>query len=289
MRIVDSTKSVSRRMLIGAAFWVVLGAVAGVLLVVAAVGRPAIGVIDLPIAISDTETTKKIVRMMDYARDSRDIKGVVLRIDSPGGSAVLVEEIYLALSQLRAAKPVVTTVDRMALSGGYYIGVASDYFYVKPTSFVGNIGVRMGLPDDEEVTEDQITTGPYKDMGISRLDAVRMLDLAKEGFVRVVMKERGERLKMAKDEVANGRMYLGLEAVKLGLVDRIGSTSDALDKAAALARVSGYSVVDIAERLDITLFEPFFFFQGEAPPAQRSVAWDAAPRIFYLDSDRAVR
>ena len=134
MKWLDSIRTIAVRVLRSLILWLVVGATVGVLLVVGMVGRPAVGLIRIPLAISSTETTKDIVRMMAYARDTREIQAVVLEIDSPGGSAVLVEEIYLALNDLRQVKPVVTSIDRMALSGGFYIGVASDFIYAKPTS-----------------------------------------------------------------------------------------------------------------------------------------------------------
>ncbi|MFC1962531.1 S49 family peptidase [Chloroflexota bacterium] len=287
MKWLDRVGIVAVRVLRSLILWLVVGAAVGVLLFVGVVGRPAVGLIRIPLAISLPETTKDIVRMMAYARETREIKAVVLEIDSPGGSAVLVEEIYLALNDLRQVKPVVTSIDRMALSGGFYIGVASDFIYAKPTSMVGNIGVWMTLPEEEAVTEGLLPTGPYKAGGFSKQDAVKMLDMVKEGFVQVVMKERGEQLKLGKEEVSQGRIYLGMEGVQSGLVDKIGTTEDAAAQAARLARVANYSVVDIAERLDISYSRPLFSFESETPPIEesRGPAINPAPRFYYLYLD----
>lgn len=293
MHAFDRAKAIVVRGVRSLAFWLVLGAVVGVLFIVGAAGRPAVGLIKIPVAISSTDQTHDIVRMMNYARDSRDIKAVVLQIDSPGGSAVLLEEIYLVLTDLRRVKPVVTTVDTMALSGGYLIGVAADFIYVKPTSMIGNIGVWMRLSEQDELTDDVLPTGPYKLSGLALRDAAKMLDMVKEGFVGEVMKERGDRLKMTKEDVSQGKIYLGLEGVKLGLADKIGSTDDAIAGAAKLARVANYSVVDVAEKLNISLSLRFFFFKGDAPPVGdgRAPARDPAPRFYYLypDSREALR
>lgn len=293
MHVIDIGRAV-RRVFRSLIFWLVLGAAAGVFLIVGAAGRPAVGVIKIPVAISTIEQTQDIVRMMNYARDANDIKSVVLQIDSPGGSAVLLEEIYLALTDLRRAKPVVTTVDTMALSGGYLIGVASDFIYVKPTSMIANIGVWVTLGGREELTEDVLPSGPYKLSGLSTRDVAKMLDMVKQGFVGEVMKERGDRLKMSREEVSEGRIYLGVEGVKLGLADKIGSTDDAIARAADLARVANYGVVDVAEKLGISLQLPFFFFfEGDAPPIKNrgTPAGDPAPRFYYLypDSREALR
>ncbi|MBM2831955.1 MAG: hypothetical protein HW414_1007 [Dehalococcoidia bacterium] len=293
MHTFDRAKVIVVRGVRSLAFWLVLGAVVGVLFIVGAAGRPAVGLIKIPVAISSIEQTQDIVRMMKYSRDSRDIRAVVLQIDSPGGSAVLLEEIYLALTDLRRVKPVVTTVDTMALSGGYLIGVAADSIYVKPTSMIGNIGVWMSLQEQDELTDDVLPTGPYKLSGLALRDAAKMLEMVKEGFVGEVMKERGDRLKMTKEDVSQGKIYLGLEGVKLGLADKIGSTDDAIAGAAKLARVANYSVVDVAEKLDISLSLPFFFFKGDAPPVEDrgAPARDPAPRFYYLypDSREALR
>ncbi len=287
MKWLDSIGLIAMRVFRSLILWLVVGAAVGVLLVVGMVGRPAVGLIRIPLAISSPETTKDIVRMMAYARDTREIQAVVLEIDSPGGSAVLVEEIYLALNDLRQVKPVVTSIDRMALSGGFYIGVASDFIYAKPTSMVGNIGVWMTLPEEEEVSEGLRPTGPYKATGFSKQDAVKMLEMVKEGFVQVVMKERGDRLKMEEEEVSQGRIYLGMEGVRSGLIDKIGSSEDAVAQAARLARVANYSVVDIAERLNISYSRPFFFFESDTPPIEesRGPAINPAPRFYYLYLD----
>jgi protease-4 len=286
MKWLDTARTIAARVFRSLILWLAVGAAAGVLLFTSVVERPAVGLIRIPVSISFADQAKDIVRMLTYARETRGIRAVVLEIDSPGGSAVLIEEIYLALNELRRVKPVVTSVDRMALSGGYYIGVASDFIYAKPTSMVGNIGVWMSLPEDEEVSEELLPTGPYKATGFSRRDAVRMLDMVKEGFVQVVMKERGERLRLEKAEVSQARIYLGMEGAKFGLVDKIGTTEDAIEQAARLARIANYNVVDIAEQLDIT-FSTFFFFESETPPIEEgpAPAVNPAPRFYYLYLD----
>lgn len=281
------------RILCSPVLWGLVGAALAIVLVLGAVRRPAVGIIKIDVAIDSSEITKDIVKMVDYARQSRDIRAVVLEIDTPGGSAVLTEEIYLQVEKLRQVKPVVTSVDSGALSGGYYIGVAAEAIFAKPTSLVGSVGVWMNTPEMEEVTEDLLPSGPYKASGISPQDAASMLQMVKEGFVGVVMKERGARLKMDKDELSQARIYVGMQALKSGLIDRIGSTEEAIAYAAGLARVANYSVVDINELLDIDLSTPSFFFESRppVPNSKASPVANQAPRFYYLylDSQQGVK
>jgi protease-4 len=205
--------------------------------------EPAVGVIAISGTIQSSTATE-VVDMLRYAAEEGKIAGVVLEVESFGGGATPTEEIYLAILHLKEKKPVVVSLTD-GLSGGYYIAAAGNYIYAKPSSFVGNVGVRWGLPSSEEVEEDLVLTGPYKATGFSIESAMDALELVKEGFLQAVIVQRGERLKMTKEELSQARVYTGVEAMNNGLVDAIGARPDALAKVAELAGLRTYKVVDI--------------------------------------------
>ena len=159
------------------------------------------------------------------------------------------ENLYLRMLKLRERKPVVVSTGSTAASGGYMAAVAANYIYVKPTSFVGNVGVvfvesRPSTPD-----ERLIYTGPAKLTGSAGRTFTAMTEIMKDYFIQIVMSQRGDRLSVGPDELAKGRLYLGAEGVRIGLVDAIGTDLDAIEKAAELAGVSHYDMVDVNEQV----------------------------------------
>ena len=111
--------------------WIALPLIVGIL-ISAAIPRPVIGVIYLDDAIYST-TARDLITQIIFAREHTNIRAVVLAIDSPGGTVVDTEAVYLELARLRRIKPVVTSVGSMAASGAYYLSVGSDFIYAKPT------------------------------------------------------------------------------------------------------------------------------------------------------------
>ncbi|MBI5253594.1 MAG: S49 family peptidase, partial [Euryarchaeota archaeon] len=144
------------------------------------------------------------------------------------------------------------SIDSIGASGAYYAAVASNYIYAKPTSIVGSVGVVTKLPAPEKVDEDTITTGPFKEMGASRRDWVYQASMVGESFQQAVLLQRKDKLKMSKEELARGEIYIGTLGHRYGLIDEIGSTSDAIEKAAELAGIANYKVIDIAKEMNLT-------------------------------------
>lgn len=206
--------------------------------------RNLVGVIRVDGAITSTEVTGRITTAINWAIQNSSVKAVVLSIDSPGGFAHLVEQVYLDALALKERKPVVASVVS-ALSGGYYIAVAADYIYVHPTSMVGNVGVIGVAPDNFLPSEKNLETGPYKAAGFSRLLFPFNLSHALDNFAGAVEEGRGGRLKLSSLELRKGMIYLGSEAVEVGLVDAIGSLQKAADHAASEAGLVTYRLVDI--------------------------------------------
>jgi protease-4 len=197
-----------------------------------------------------------ISQALEQAEKDRSVHAVVLDIVSPGGEVTASEELYFAVLKLRAKKPVIASVDELAASGAYYIASAADQIYAKAASVVGNIGVISVLPDQDLVDEELVTTGPFKLSGGTPQEQVRRMDMLKESFLAAVLAQRGDRLRVGPEILSRGEIYLGLQAQQQGLVDEIGSQSEAVAAAARLARLRSYEVVDRTPQLpdELSLF-----------------------------------
>jgi len=206
---------------------------------------PNIAILTLSGVFLDQNYADDILDALQYARESNNIKAVILRIDSPGGGASATEQIYLDALRLRQQKPVVVSIGTIAASGGYYVSVASNFIYAEPTSQVGGIGAFVSLPQREELDEDVGTTGPYKATGRSRRKAVGHLEMVRQEFVKAVMSQRGERLKVSEEELSRAEIHIGVESLKYGLIDDIGTRTAAIEKAANLAGLRNYEVVEL--------------------------------------------
>jgi len=174
------------------------------------------------------------------------VKAVVVVVDSFGGYSNYVEQLYLSLKHLNERKPVVAVAVN-ALSGGYYICAAASYVFAHPSSFVGAVGVISTAPPLLVPSEVVVETGPYKHTGFSRLLFFSNLSHALDSFLLAIEEGRGSRLKASREELSRGLIYLGTEAVKLGLVDEIGTFDQALEKAVERAGLSIYKVVELGE------------------------------------------
>ena len=212
-------------------------------------GRPKIGVIDIPTTVLTEDSAFVISAFLDFARREDDIKAVVIRLNSPGSRGFAVaDKLYLETRQLREEKPVVIAVGNFAASGGYLWSLGASYVYATPGSVVGSVGAFIAFPFPslpEVPDENVIRTGPSKFLGGTRRDFVRLLDQANEAFYQMVVAERGDKLNISREELLRAGIYLGGEGVRLGLVDAIGGESDAIDKAAELAGISNYELVDV--------------------------------------------
>ncbi len=187
-----------------------------------------------------------LVKAIRTAADDETVKAIVLRVDSPGGSALASDLIWRALKQ--ADKPVVVSMGDVAASGGYYISMGADYIFAEPGTLTGSIGVvggkfaLKGLYDKIGVTTEVLTRG--KNSGLlsslegfsdSEREAMkRMLEGVYEQFVRKAA--AGRKMEYEKLEaLARGRVYSGKRAVELGLVDALGTLDDAVEHARKLA------------------------------------------------------
>ncbi|MEM4229494.1 MAG: S49 family peptidase [Thermoproteota archaeon] len=209
--------------------------------------RPGvIGILKVEGALLTTDQAAVYSQAIMEAMLNESIRGVVLKVDSPGGYADLVEQVYLDLLELKTKKPLVASVT-MALSGGYYISVASDYIYAHPSAMVGNIGVIGVGPPILVPSETVLESGAHKATGYSRLLFSFNMSRVLENFVKAVELSRGNRLKLPPSVLRRGSIYMGSEALEAGLVDELGSVESALKKVSQAAGVAKYSVVDLVE------------------------------------------
>ena len=188
--------------------------------------------------------------------DDDDVKAVVFRVNSGGGSAVASEQIRHAIKLLKAKKPVVVSMGGMAASGGYWISSPANYIFAEPTTITGSIGIFGLIPnfsglvtDKLGITFDGVTTNKFSDyetdliLGKDTDEIMQHLQTyinhGYQQFLDIVSEGRG--MKPAEvDSIAQGRVWLATDALKIKLVDKLGSLDEAVKKAAELAKVKEY-------------------------------------------------
>jgi len=225
--------------------WILVPLVLGIL-VSLLIPRPSIGVIYLNDAIYSF-SAKNLIQQISTARNSPEIRAVVLVMNSPGGTVTDTESVYREIVNLRQTKPVVTVIEGISASGGYYVSCASDYIFGKASSEIGNIGVIGTQPEKPIVMENIYSTGPYKMWGMPRDSFSRELEMMKQSFLQAVKLGRGDRLRMTDEVILRGEIYSGGDALRMGLIDALGSQTDAINKAADLAKIRHYTVKDMFE------------------------------------------
>jgi len=202
-----------------------------------------------------SENIRKAFRMA--SRDD-NVKAIVLRIDSPGGSALASEVMWQAVHAAAMDKPVIVSVGSMAASGGYYLASSGDYIFADPSAIVGSIGVVGGkfvikdLLDKLGVNTETFSRG--KNAGLFSMDTewtdrqrrmvTNWMKDTYDQFTQRVMTNRKDKIKDI-DQVARGRIFLARQAKELGMVDEIGGLTDALAYAAKEANLKDYDVKSI--------------------------------------------
>jgi protease-4 len=208
-----------------------------------------------------SENMVKAIRQIQ--RDDK-IKAVVLRVNSPGGSALASEVIHRELMLLKKKKPLIVSMGDVAASGGYYIASAADSIFALPTTITGSIGVfsmlfNVGdaLKNKLGVTFDEVKTSPFADFptGTRNLTPQEMAYMqAGVDTIYTTFKSRvsaGRKVSMEHvDSIAQGRVWTGTDAIGIGLVDRIGNLDVALKSAAAKANLKEYGIATYPERVD---------------------------------------
>jgi len=231
--------------------------------------------------------------LLEQAAANPNVKAVVLRINSPGGSAVASDQIYHAL--LDFEKPVVVWMGEMAASGGYYISCAGDHVFAHPDTLTGSIGVISQFINAEELLNEigvdvvVITSGPRKDMGSLFRGMTEeeqalwqtVTDEIYDGFVEIVAQARDLPLEDVR-ELADGRVYTGRQALELGLVDEVGMLDDAIAKAAEMGGIEGEPQVIELEFIP-SLFDTLYGLQARSqiPTLNEVLDWAGAPSVQY--------
>jgi protease-4 len=275
MKTLLSIRAEGRRLL-----WLIPAVVACVLISLL-IPKPGIGVIRLNDALYAL-TAKDLIAQIAYARQDASIRAVVLILNSPGGTVVDTEAVYMELARLRQEKPVVTWVSGMAASGAYYLSSGTDYIVAVPSAEVGNVGVIGYLPPTPMVIEDTISTGPYKLWGSPRDTTVREIEMTKQGFYQAVSLGRGSRLKIGPETLLRGQIWPAAEALRLGLVDSLGSETDAYAEAASLAHLWHFTSIDLYSRAVVAQYPsiPQGFFLKTAAGVQ--LPYPSASGIYML-------
>ncbi len=212
-------------------------------------GGDKVGVIEITGAIVDSQA---IIEELKAFREDEEVKAIVVRIDSPGGGVGPSQEIYREIRKTVAEKKVIVSMGSVAASGGYYVAAASDGIVANPGTITGSIGVIMGYTNFEALmqkiglTPVVIKSGEYKDLGSPARPMTAKEKSLLEEVTRTIHRQFVEDIAagraMATDKVqaiADGRIFTGEEARKLGLVDRLGNFEDAVQWAGELGGIEG--------------------------------------------------
>ena len=218
----------------------------------------AFGGIDDTTSPEEGINSEKVITDLRKLREDETIKAVVLRVNSPGGSAYGSEQIWNEVVKMKEAKPVIVSMGDYAASGGYYISCAADYIVADPTTLTGSIGIFGMIPNFENLMTDKlglhfdvVKTNSHADMGsLSRpfnaSEKEIMQNYINNGyklFVKRCADGRGMSVE-AIEKIAEGRVWTGEAAKELGLVDELGGLDKALEIAAQKANVEAYSVIN---------------------------------------------
>lgn len=199
----------------------------------------------------------KVVEDLDRLANDDNIKAVVLRINSGGGSAYASEQMWRAIQLLKKKKPVVVSMSGMAASGGYYMSCGADYIVAEPTTLTGSIGIFGMIPDASELLTDKL--GLHFDMVKTNkgadFGAQGRAFNADEANVMQQYVNRGYRLFISRvaagrhitpeqvDHIGQGRVWTGSQALKIKLVDKLGTLDDAIAEAASRAKLKDYDIL----------------------------------------------
>ncbi len=189
------------------------------------------------------------------ARDDEKVKAIVLRVNSPGGSALTSDIIWREIELAKEKKPVVVSMGNVAASGGYYIAAGADKIFAEPTTITGSIGVFgtipniTGLAEDMGINAEQVGTNKNSvDYSLFEPMSVDFRNLVREGVESVYRTflervSQGRDITMAEaDSLAQGRVWSGVDAQRIGLIDKLGNLEDAIAEAAQMADMKDYGI-----------------------------------------------
>lgn len=203
-----------------------------------------LGVFKIAVVVMEgTIRSQPIVKALDALEKDLLVRAIVLRINSPGGTAADVHEVYYKLLKVKSKKPVVVSIDSLGASGAYYIATAADHIVAKQSSEVGGVGVIAEIPEVVE-KPNVIASGPFKVIADEKR-ILRNIEQLKLDFIEIIKYGRREKLKIDPLELTTGRLYSGFDAKDIGLVDEIGGLEDAISKAGELAKMRNFRIVRV--------------------------------------------
>jgi len=195
------------------------------------------------------------------AREDKNVKAIVLRINSPGGSALASDVIWRETILAKAQKPLVVSMGDYAASGGYYIACAADSIVANPTTLTGSIGVFGMIPNLSKfyknklgITIDTVNTGKYADMGVNRPLSTfekNKIQTSVKNIYTTFITHVGEGRNMsatAVDEIGQGRVWTGYDAKEIGLIDTYGGIEKAIEIAAYLAKLEDFRIISLPKK-----------------------------------------
>jgi len=212
---------------------------------------------------NDGIISKDLIETIDKVAKDKSVKAVVFRISSPGGSAYGSEQIWRALTMLKAKKPLFVSMGDYAASGGYYIACMADGIVAQPNTITGSIGIFgtipnfKGLNEKIGVTYDGVKTNKMSDAisfnrSFTPEERSLMQNYVNRGY-ELFVKRCANGRKMKPDQIkaiAEGRVWTGEDALKIGLVDKIGGLKDAINLAVAKAKLTSYEITEYPEKED---------------------------------------
>ncbi len=223
------------------------------------------GNIDMDSGMDSGIESQKVIRDLRKLQDNKDVKAVVLRVNSPGGSAYGSEQIWYAMNELKKEKPVIVSMGDYAASGGYYISCSADTIVAEPTTMTGSIGIFGILPNIKKLTDkigidfDVVKTNDYADFSMMM---TRPMNEGEKGLMQMYV-NRGYDLFISRcaegrgldkeeiDKIAQGRIWTGTMAKELGLVDVLGGLDKAIEIAAEKAGVQSYTIINQPDKESI--------------------------------------
>lgn len=229
----------------------------------------AVGSIESGEGDEETIGSDRIAKAIKDARLDTTIKAIVLRVNSPGGSALASDVIWREMTLAKKAKPTIVSMGDVAASGGYYISCAADRIFAQPNTITGSIGVFGVLPNMQKafadklgINIDTVNTNKHSDVGtpfrkVSESEYAYIqngVEKVYETFISRVAEGRKTTTAMV-DSIGQGRVWSGTDALKINLVDELGGTNEALAYAAKMAKIADYKVEEMPKRKD-----PFAMF-----------------------------
>ena len=214
--------------------------------------------------------SEKVIKDLRELRENKDIKAVVLRVNSPGGSAFGSEQIWSEVKALKKEKTVVVSMGDYAASGGYYISCAADCIVAEPTTLTGSIGIFGMFPNVKGLTDkvglkfDVVKTNKFSDLGATgrgmNTDEQALIQMTINQGYDTFLSRCAEGRKMSKaniGKIAEGRVWTGEKAKKIGLVDELGGIDKAIEIAVKKAKLKEYTVLSYPEKKDFlsTIFK----------------------------------